>query len=292
MEAVREEKMREKLKKMAIYLLLLAFFIPGIIGRRIDAQAAGDAGNDTQAAAIRISKTAATLSPKQTVTLRLNGTTRKPVWTSSNTKVATVGRTTGKVTAKKAGTAVITAKLGAKTYRCKVTVRARYKILYKSFLGRHPEYDSYYVLNVDKSGVPELVVLTDVSGVIGNYNVYTVANNKIKLLGSYQSMGVSTANPSFMYVAGQKSLYASGWVNRVGGAWGKLFTISRGKLKETRYAYEAHSWKDEYYTGTSYKNYKKVSKSAFISFCNRYFKNHKTYSLVKNTKYNRDKTFR
>lgn len=105
-------------------------------------------------------------------------------------------------------------------------------------------------------------------------------------------MGVSTANPSFMYVAGQKSLYASGWVNRVGGAWGKLFTISRGKLKETRYAYEAHSWKDEYYTGTSYKNYKKVSKSAFISFCNRYFKNHKTYSLVKNTKYNRDKTFR
>lgn len=193
---------------------------------------------------------------------------------------------------KKAGTTVITAKLGAKTYRCKVTVRARYKILYKSFLGRHPEYDSYYVLNVDKSGVPELVVLTGVGGVIGNYNVYTVANNKIKLLGSYQSMGVSTANPSFMYVAGQKSLYASGWVNRVGGAWGKLFTISRGKLKETRYAYEAHSWKDEYYTGTSYKNYKKVSKSAFISFCNRYFKNHKTYSLVKNTKYNRDKTFR
>ena len=93
--------MREKLKRLAIYLLLLAFFIPGITGRRIDAQAAGDSGNDTQAAAIRISKTAATLSPKQTLTLRLNGTTRKPVWTSSNTKVATVGRTTGKVTAKK-----------------------------------------------------------------------------------------------------------------------------------------------------------------------------------------------
>ena len=274
--------MREKLKKMAIYLLLLAFFIPGIIGRRIDAQAA----------AIRISKTAATLSPKQTVTLRLNGTTRKPVWTSSNTKVATVGRTTGKVTAKKAGTAVITAKLGAKTYRCKVTVRARYKILYKSFLGRHPEYDSYYVLNVDKSGVPELVVLTDVSGVIGNYNVYTVANNKLKLLGSYKERGVSDSNPSFMYVAGQKGLYASGWINGVGGAWGKLFTISKGKLKETRYAYEEHNGKDVYYTGTSYKNYKKVSKSAYISFCNRYFKNYKTYSLVKNTKYNRDKTFR
>ena len=54
--------MREKLKRLAIYLLLLAFFIQGITGRRIDAQAAGDSGNDTQAAAIRISKTAATLS--------------------------------------------------------------------------------------------------------------------------------------------------------------------------------------------------------------------------------------
>lgn len=32
--------MREKLKRLAIYLLLLAFFIPGITGRRIDAQAA------------------------------------------------------------------------------------------------------------------------------------------------------------------------------------------------------------------------------------------------------------
>lgn len=211
--------MREKLKKLAIYLLLLAFFIPGIIGSRIDAQAAGDSGDDTQAAAIRLSKTAATLSPKQTVMLRLNGTSRKPVWISSNTKVATVGRTTGKVTAKKAGTAVITAKLGGKTYRCKVTVRARYKILYKSFLGRHPKYDSYYVLNVDKRGVPELVVLTNVSGVVGNYNVYTVANNKLKLLGSYRVRGVSNTNPSFMYVARHKGLYASGWINGVGGAW-------------------------------------------------------------------------
>ena len=103
--------MREKLKKLAIYLFLLAFFIPGILGCRIDAQAAGNVGNDTQAAAIRLSKTAATLSPNQSVTLRLNGTNRKPVWTSSNTKVATVGRTTGKVTAKKAGQRRIDAKL-------------------------------------------------------------------------------------------------------------------------------------------------------------------------------------
>lgn len=93
--------MREKLKKLAIYLFLLAFFIPGILGWRIDAQAAANVENDTQAAAIRLSKTAATLSPNQSVTLRLNGTTRKPVWTSSNPKVAAVGRMTGKVTAKK-----------------------------------------------------------------------------------------------------------------------------------------------------------------------------------------------
>lgn len=45
----------------------------------------------------------------------------KAKWSSSNTKVATVN-SSGKVTGKKKGTAVITAKANGKTYKCKVTV--------------------------------------------------------------------------------------------------------------------------------------------------------------------------
>ena len=43
-------------------------------------------------------------------------------WSSSNKKVATVN-SKGKVTAKKKGTAVITAKVDSDTYECKVTVK-------------------------------------------------------------------------------------------------------------------------------------------------------------------------
>lgn len=45
----------------------------------------------------------------------------KATWKSSNPKVATVS-SKGKVTAKKKGTATITAKVGKTTYKCKVTV--------------------------------------------------------------------------------------------------------------------------------------------------------------------------
>ena len=46
----------------------------------------------------------------------------KVKWSSSNKKVATVN-SKGKVVAKKKGTAKISAKVGGKTYRCKVTVK-------------------------------------------------------------------------------------------------------------------------------------------------------------------------
>ena len=47
------------------------------------------------------------------------------IWTSSNTSIATISR--GKVSAKKPGTAIITAKVGSKTATCKVTVKAPLK---------------------------------------------------------------------------------------------------------------------------------------------------------------------
>ncbi len=62
----------------------------------------------------------------------------KATWKSSSTKVATVSKT-GKVTAKTAGTAKITAKVGKKTYTCTITVKAKLNVTSKTL----KEGDSY-----------------------------------------------------------------------------------------------------------------------------------------------------
>ena len=62
-----------------------------------------------------------TLTKGQTLKLKVKGTKKKVKWSSSKKKVASVNAK-GKVTAKSKGKAVITAKVGAKEYRCKITV--------------------------------------------------------------------------------------------------------------------------------------------------------------------------
>lgn len=73
---------------------------------------------------ISISKKNVVLEPGKTVKLKLKNTKKKPKWTTSSKKVATVSNS-GKVTAKKAGTATITAKLDKKSYKCKITVKSK-----------------------------------------------------------------------------------------------------------------------------------------------------------------------
>lgn len=71
---------------------------------------------------ITINKKSATIYPGKSYTLKLNISAKKAKWSSSNKKVATVSKT-GKVTAKKKGTAVISAKFNGYTVKCKVTVK-------------------------------------------------------------------------------------------------------------------------------------------------------------------------
>ncbi len=63
----------------------------------------------------------ATIVVTKTVTLKLNNTTKKPTWSSSNKKIATVDKN-GIVKGIKAGTSTITAKLNNIKYTCKVKV--------------------------------------------------------------------------------------------------------------------------------------------------------------------------
>lgn len=89
----------------------------------------GVAGNAAVAAKkAKISKSKLTLKVGQSKKISVKNLTKKQQkkvkWSSSNKKVASVNKS-GKVTAKKKGTAKITAKVGKKKYTCKVTVKAK-----------------------------------------------------------------------------------------------------------------------------------------------------------------------
>lgn len=74
-----------------------------------------------QAITVKISKTKATLEVDATLQLKITGSNSTVKWTSSKKTVATVSKK-GLVTAVKAGTATITAKVNGKDYNCSVYV--------------------------------------------------------------------------------------------------------------------------------------------------------------------------
>ncbi len=79
------------------------------------------------ASTVKISKSKVTLYVGKSTTLTVKKGSKKVSgvkWSTSNKKVATVS-SKGKVTAKKKGTATITAKVNKKSYKCKVTVKKK-----------------------------------------------------------------------------------------------------------------------------------------------------------------------
>ena len=75
---------------------------------------------------IRLNKKKVTLVVGEKTKLKLKNNKKKVKWSSSKRTVAIVS-SKGVVTAKKKGTATITAKAGKKKYTCKVTVKAKKK---------------------------------------------------------------------------------------------------------------------------------------------------------------------
>ena len=77
-------------------------------------------------AAVTLNKKKITMLTNSTYQLKLTGTSKAVVWSSSNKKIATVSKT-GVVKALKKGTCTITAKVKNKSYHCKVTVKQAVK---------------------------------------------------------------------------------------------------------------------------------------------------------------------
>lgn len=77
---------------------------------------------EVQAASAKLNRKSATIWVGDTLKLKVKNTKKKVKWTSSKKSVATISAK-GTVKAKKAGNVVITAKIGSKKYKCRITVR-------------------------------------------------------------------------------------------------------------------------------------------------------------------------
>ena len=277
---------KRKVITALICMLLLMAFTP------IQSMAASKASIKLSSKTLTV-----TVGKKGTLTAKVTGKSKSVTWTSSNKKIATVSK--GVVTAKAAGTVTITAKANGKTAKCTVTVKQpNYRALYKKFLAKSTVKggkDTYkpglfYILNIDRKGVPELIVAKQGSLPTVTLYVYTVINGKVTYIGTCTSKSGSFY-PTVQYSKKYKGIYSGGWINGIGGAWGALYTMdsSGKKLSSKYYAREEHNPKDVYYTGTSSSKCKKVSKSTCSSFSKKYFSNLTSYKLLDNTAENRGK---
>ena len=78
-------------------------------------------GNAKTSAKVKLNKTKVTIHVGESYKLKVKGTKKKVTWKSSKKSVVTVNKK-GVVTGKKAGKSIITAKVGKKKLKCKVTV--------------------------------------------------------------------------------------------------------------------------------------------------------------------------
>jgi len=105
----------KKMGKILSVMLLCSIFVCSSVIFTKDIRQAQAAAN------IRLSDTSLSLELGHYKTLKVYGTSSKVSWSSSNSWIASVS-SSGKVTAKAAGTATITAKVNGKKLTCKVTV--------------------------------------------------------------------------------------------------------------------------------------------------------------------------
>ena len=94
-------------KKIIIWMCLLTL-LAGVIA-------------PTASAKVKLNTKKRTISVGEKYKLKVSGTSKKVKWSSSNKKVAKVSKK-GVVTGKKTGKATITAKVGKKKLKCKISV--------------------------------------------------------------------------------------------------------------------------------------------------------------------------
>jgi hypothetical protein len=158
-----------------------------------------------EAATVKISKSKVTLTVGKSVTLSIQNTTKTATWSSSNPKVAKVSKA-GKVTAVKAGTAVITATISSKAYTCKVTVKEA--VTGKSLV---KDTDWMNILTEDKLGTYTTVI--DNGGIWGDTQTSIAANPVVKK-GKGWSFDPTTLTLTLDHFIG-KGIFMTGFENGI-----------------------------------------------------------------------------
>lgn len=105
------------------------------------------------AASPKLSKTKKTLIVGKSFTLTLKNATKKFTWTTSNKNVAklvSVKKNSVKIKGVKAGTATVTAKIGSKKLKCKITVKDKTQPVDESAPTEQPTAKEYKVLSFYK----------------------------------------------------------------------------------------------------------------------------------------------
>ncbi|MGN0276056.1 MAG: Ig domain-containing protein [Hominisplanchenecus sp.] len=255
-------------------------------------------------AAAKLSDTELKLAVKESAILKVTGKSGTVKWSSSNKKVAAVKG--GKVTAKKAGKATITAKVGKTRLSCKVTVSGSYKSIYRALLEKgsvtHPDFttggegstvtpiDSFSVLDIDKNGMPELVISnSEQDSPLRLFVVFTVKHGEASYCGGYGLRYGGELWYSGKYKAVyQCNLYPGGMEVQC------LHRLTGGKLKIWKRAssyYDYGKSKTVYDYSTNNGTAKEINEKTYQSVVKKYFEGShiKVCKGLSNTAANRKK---
>ncbi|MBQ2800624.1 MAG: Ig-like domain-containing protein [Lachnospiraceae bacterium] len=168
--------------------------------------------NYVKVKSVKLNASKITVGTKATFTLTAtvnptNAKYKNITWSSSNKKVATVSKK-GKVTAKKAGTATITAltKDGKKA-TCKVTVKTGVKVTYKLAGGKNNGLNPTYVAKNTKTKLyaPTKKGSTFKGWYVNNKKVTSIKTKKaIKVTAKWEKVKVNAAKIKSAKASGKK----------------------------------------------------------------------------------------
>lgn len=194
-------------RQILCFVLAFALILSGE-GGLLQTNSLGIESIQAQAATIRLNRTSCVLDMGKTICLKVIGTKSRVKWYTSNKSVAVVN-SRGLVVAKKTGNAVITAKVGAKKYCCKIAVSDKIRFGNSYSCPTDGKYYFYnHIGNTEQS--------------IGLYRV-EIKTGKRKKIFNQQAYGIKVSG---------NWIYCSSYDNRDGGFY--IYRISKtGRTVQT-----------------------------------------------------------